>query len=488
MSFPRSVYLSLLGLSLTLTAFSVAAQPSSAISILFWSFRQVHTGEYGKGTEGETGQVEAIPLWNSVIKNKIGKESDPLVIVAGGALAGSSEAYFTRGSLLVKVLNRMGVHVLSPGWEDLTWGVKHLKELEKSAQFKIVVGNLAHLKEGSPFLTSLGMERAGIFLTLTTLVPPWILECVMREKVKDYRIIDPLETARFFAQSHTSPLDFKVIISHLGWRADSLIATLVPGIDLIIENGDHSFTYESQYVGKTLIVGCNPQIPELYLLTIPKDRDGINRGGISVEKIPVTNPQAETDTSFTRWWKMQQVKETGGKRLGRINLGEKEGTANPLDAIALAIRLPTNSPLSLVERNLLKAPLGPEITERELHRSIPYDVPVIVTQVEGWEVRQLVTEQIRSNNQRWGWDGLKVLTDPQSNSILNIEVGNQPLIDSEYYALVAPGSLWYHWGTLTGLKRSGRPQFQLNTTVSDLIKEALKRKIWETPRPSPISP
>ena len=479
MNFHRIVQLSFLGLSLNLAAFSVIAQPSTSVSILFWNFRQVHTEDYSKRRDGESSQVEPIPLWNSAIQNRIAKEPDPLVIVAGGALAGSSEAYFTRGSLPVKVLNRMGVHLLSPGWEDLTWGIKHLKELEKNAQFKIVVGNLAHLKEGSPFLTSLRMERAGIFLTLTTLLPPWILECVKREEVKDYRIIDPLETARFFVQSHTSPLDFKVIISHLGWRADSLIATLVPGIDLIIENGDHSSTYEPQYVGKTLIVGCNPQISELYQLNIPTNKKNIIREEISWDRIPIISQQGETDTSFTKWWRTQRVKEPSGKRLGRMPRVEKGGKETSLDAIALAIRLPTTSPLSLVERNLLKAPLGPEVTEKDLHRSIPYEVPVIVTQVEGWEVRQLVTEQARSNVQLWGWDGLKVVTDPQRNSILSIEVGNQPLIDSEYYALVTTGSLWYHWGTLTGLKRSGRPQFQLNTTVSDLIKTALKRKILE---------
>lgn len=476
----------LLAAGLLFAGKSSGEESTSPLHILFWTY-PLHPGGSGDLSKiSESWWGDQVPLWGSAVKEAKKRLNDPLLIVAGGGLAGNPEGFQSEGALPSKVLKKLGVHLVGPGWEELTWGVQRLQHLEKESRANFVVGNLTHMKKDAPFTTSFHTTRGNVGISFTSLLPPWALECVTREWVKDYRIIDPVESARFLARNHPPEKTLTIVLSHLGWRADSLIATLVGDLDLIIESGGQTFTPQPRYVGKTLILACDPIVPRLGILEVTLDNGVINRERTQLSWVEVSEKTVQPDSEWTAWWKGQPSRRVKGsqKVLGEVNLpyDQREDLRAWCQAVASAIKQPTNAPVALVETHLFRYLPSPRVTDKALTLAIPYLVPVIATQMEGKEIRTLIQAQKEGSLPHLGWSGVQVNPGASEGDSPIVMVKGELLDDDQLYAVITTGSLWYRWGVYTGLPRSGRPAFQLDRNVAQLVKEALKTGLLQTPR------
>jgi 2',3'-cyclic-nucleotide 2'-phosphodiesterase (5'-nucleotidase family) len=77
------------------------------------------------------------------------------------------------------------------------------------------------------------------------------------ERVFGWRFLDPVQVARRIA-ADTPASTTLVLLSHLGLRADRIVARAVPRLNLILGGHSHDTLHEPEYVGDVPIVHAGP--------------------------------------------------------------------------------------------------------------------------------------------------------------------------------------------------------------------------------------
>jgi 2',3'-cyclic-nucleotide 2'-phosphodiesterase (5'-nucleotidase family) len=155
-----------------------------------------------------------------------------LVLDAGDSLVGDQDpAQRTQGKSSVAALNLMGYDALALGPQDLTLGLRVLRQRMAEAEFAVLSANAVESATGD------------------LITAPYVLRDVDTHKVAivglssgpdtgEIQVLDPLETAQAVITEVEARADVVILLSHAGPAVDQQIAENVPGIDLIVSGGD----------------------------------------------------------------------------------------------------------------------------------------------------------------------------------------------------------------------------------------------------------
>jgi 2',3'-cyclic-nucleotide 2'-phosphodiesterase (5'-nucleotidase family) len=100
-------------------------------------------------------------------------------------------------------------------------------------------------------------EHAIDSLRFCALLVPQYPRGSLWERIFGWRFLDPYEVTRAFADS-LGENETLVVLSHLGLRADRMLAERVPRIDLLLGGHSHDTTLEPECVGSVPIVHAGP--------------------------------------------------------------------------------------------------------------------------------------------------------------------------------------------------------------------------------------
>ncbi|MBU1109054.1 MAG: bifunctional metallophosphatase/5'-nucleotidase [Candidatus Riflebacteria bacterium] len=122
------------------------------------------------------------------------------VFSVGSEISGTADAYFTRGSAVVKVLNAVGIEAMLVGNIEYTYGHRRLAELAEEAEFSFVSSNI--LESGSerpPVYISSELfynPGGGLKIGLVGLTPPSTPTLTARSNIEGLEFMPPGESLR----------------------------------------------------------------------------------------------------------------------------------------------------------------------------------------------------------------------------------------------------------------------------------------------------
>lgn len=94
----------------------------------------------------------------------------------GSEISGTADAYFTRGSAIVKIMNAIGIEAMLVGNIEYTYGQRRLAELADQAEFRFVSSNVSEVdSERAPDYISPGLffnPGGGLKVGVIGLTPP----------------------------------------------------------------------------------------------------------------------------------------------------------------------------------------------------------------------------------------------------------------------------------------------------------------------------
>jgi sulfur-oxidizing protein SoxB len=185
-----------------------------------------------------------------------------LLLDGGDTLQGSATTLWTRGADMVRVMNQLGVDVLTPHWE-FTHGLDRVKELfgdwERRGLFAgdFVCHNCRELNWDDPVfhpyvVREVGGARIGVIGQAFPYVPvshparmvPGLTFGIQEDRAQ--RLVQELRDDR--------KVDVVVLLSHNGLSADLKMARRVKGIDVVLGGHTHEGLPEPVRVGGTLVV------------------------------------------------------------------------------------------------------------------------------------------------------------------------------------------------------------------------------------------
>ena len=459
----------------------LAAAPARAVevSLVYWGdrFARDFPLPIPPGDSLETGGAWQLAGIVDVFRKAI---PTTFVLAAGGDLAGTPAATHTAGLGPAKVLAKIAPDAYSAGIVDFSFGPLALKSAVAKTKLPAVLAN-GYL-EGSGLLLPAhrSVSREGVTIAVTGVAPQRVNECVKRDLVKGLSLSDPVAAVREFAAAKRSQAHLLVVLSQLGWEADSALAASVNDIDVIIEGHSRTAYDPPRRVGKTLILASRPgglTVGRVILdLDTNTNRFSLKRNeffpvrrGVITRDSGVKTEAIENEQRFVR---------DRGDKIAELMTdwnADPDGASNLAQWAADALSgVSGAAKLSVVANEDFSrgAKRGP-INERDIEEIFPFETTVLAFQINAKELLKALEFQA-AGGPTLTWGTLRVAT--EKGKVRRVMVGEYPLLETDEFAVVTTGVFWDRFRENTGLDPEIRPTFFFPVGLREYMLETVKKQ------------
>lgn len=173
----------------------------------------------------------------------------------GDTTHGTTVANLFFGASVIDAYNFVGIDAMVAGNHDYNYGHDVLLMRANQAQFPILAGNAVYMKSGESFLPShTFFDVDGLRVAVFGFSPITTPVTTHPKNVEALTFMDPLEVAAELVPQLREQADLVIALTHIGFAEDRLLATAVPGIDVIVGGHSHTEVDYPSVVADTIIV------------------------------------------------------------------------------------------------------------------------------------------------------------------------------------------------------------------------------------------
>lgn len=444
-----------------------AAELASAITetIVILHTNDLHGAVEPDGGDGDGNQAvrESGGLVNliSLIDEVRSEYPDhTLLLDAGDSFQGSYVSNSTYGKVVMAGMNLAQYDAWTLGNHDFDWGQEVLRERIAQAQFPALAANLFDASTGTrddlelwdaiqPYvIVQVGQARVGI-LGLTYPDTPAITRAGV---VDGLEFRGAVETADRYLADLEAQSDLIVVLSHLGYDGDRLLARTVDGIDVIVGGHSHVFLERPDRVNGVLIVqaGAKGQVLGKLVITVDLRTGSVidySRDDALVHvtgDVAVVNRQAEVlvDAAMAEASETislpigETVRTLEPQRTGEFALGnlvvDAMLAAYPGDGLHPDIAMHNNGGIRAA------LPQGP-VTFGQLYAALPFDNQLMALDLTGAQVLQILEHSVADGAGKMQVGGMSFRFDASQSRgqrIIEAKIGGEPLQREKVYRVV----------------------------------------------------
>jgi len=246
-------------------------------------------GKYGK-VGGYANLATLIQQQRSAYPEKT------LLLEAGDAWYGSAIALLTEGRACVEVMNAIGYDAMTMHWE-FNLGKEVLFERIAEAQFPVLAQNLVDTDfEDRVLEASIVKEFGDVKVAVVGQAYPFSMLTTedreanpgLRMGYRDDMLQEEVDRLR-----GEEGVDIVVLLSHMGYDQDQVMAGVLTGIDVIVGGHTHDILWQPEQIGETLLLQGGSHGKFLGQLDL-EIRDG-KIAGFEHQLLPVLAEQVEPD-------------------------------------------------------------------------------------------------------------------------------------------------------------------------------------------------
>ncbi|MDP2361387.1 MAG: bifunctional UDP-sugar hydrolase/5'-nucleotidase [bacterium] len=219
-----------------------------------------------------------VALQDAVARERAASEA-VLVLDAGDWLTGTPlsevEAAGVEGGAFLQMMNAVGFDASTIGNHDFDNGVAALEQLIALAEFPVVSANLA--RNGVPLAPApwVVLERGGLRVGVVGLILEDLADEISPALMAGIEVRPVAEAARAAVVALDPVTDFLILLTHQGWQADSLLATRVEGVDLIVGGHSHTRLREPRLVNGVLVAQAGSYARDLGRIDLMVEHDRV---------------------------------------------------------------------------------------------------------------------------------------------------------------------------------------------------------------------
>jgi len=434
-------------LLLVLTLLTASVSAAAATEIVF-----VHTNDFHARMEafdfegGPRGGIARLAGMVNVIRGLY--PGRVLWLDAGDTTHGTTVANLFYGASVVDALNKAGLDVMAPGNHDYNYGHDVLLLRAQEAEFPILAANVFFKDTGEPFLPPYTFfELDGVRIAVIGFSPMSTPVTTHPKNVAALHFEDALAVAAELVPQLREQADLVVVLSHLGYEDDVLLAKAVPGIDVIVGGHSHTKLDEPVVVGDTIIVQANEYGKYLgFLKLVVEDGKIIAYEG---RLIPTTAdmPISQEIADVLAGWQVQLTEKLGtviGETLVDLN-GERSAVrtreTNLGNLIADIMRITIDADVAIQNGGGIRAsiPAGP-ITLGDVYTVLPFDNTLAGIELTGAQLLAALEHGVSNWPAEWGGfpqvSGLTFTFNPNKpvgQRIVSVTVNGEPLDPNKVY-------------------------------------------------------
>ena len=378
-----------------------------------------------------------------------------LLLDAGDTFQGTYVSNSTQGEVVMDAMNALGYDAWTLGNHEFDWGQEVLQTRMAQAQFPALAANLLDESTGEvwegiePFvIVEAGAARVAI-LGLTYPDTPAINK---PQNVAGLDFQEAAETVRRYLPELEEQADLIVVLSHLGFDGDQVLARAVDGIDVIVGGHSHLFLEQPREVNSTLIVqaGAKGQVVgrlELTLDLATGQVTGYNRRQVL---LPVDGSSAGVNQEVKTLVDaaLQQAAETMDQPIGEMARALEPKSAGEFalgnlvtDAMRAADLSDGSTPdIAMHNSGGIRSGLskGP-VTYGQIYAVVPFDNQLIALDLTGEQVLRVLEHSVADragNMQVAGLTFRFTMAKPVGQRVEEVTIGGEPLDPTRVYRVV----------------------------------------------------
>ena len=324
------------------------------------------------------------------------REENPhtLLLDAGDRFSGTTLSVLFEGEAELVFTCLLGYDALALGNHDFDFGQERLRYLkERLTHPPLIAANISYQADGRSFATPyVYKEQEGLRILIVGLSTPETTYTTRPRNVEGLTFAPPAESVRRVMERERGKYDLLIVLSHIGYEEDRVLAQEVPGIDLIVGGHSHTKIEKPERIGSCLIVQAFQW--GLYLGRVDLKLAGKRIVEADGRLIPVKS-EVTPDPLFASLLKYgyeDRVRPLMEEIVGYAptSLLRQEGESLIGDLLADSFRVFTAADIAVFNQGGIRAdiPAGP-ITMGKVIEVIPFSNQVMTTDLTGQQVQAL---------------------------------------------------------------------------------------------------
>jgi len=381
----------------------------------------------------------------SAAVNRLRREG-PTVLVAGGdMIQGDTWANLPKGESSIELMNAMKFDVMVVGNHEFDFGQEVLKKRISEAIFPVLAANVYGMEALKPYaVKEVGGVKVG-FLGVVTEDTPVLTH---PNNVTGLRFGAVQETVEKYLPEVRAKSDVVVVLSHIGYPADRMLAEKVRGIDIIIGAHSHTKVVDPPRIGDTLIVQAWEHAKALGVVDITLEGGRIKSAKGALEEIkPVEGLGDRAAEAIVLKYKqvvdatLNQIVGAADVDLDAENIRRTETNLGNL--IADIIRDVSNADAALINSGAIRTSIRKgDIRAKDIYSMVPFDNYIVAIKIKGRRIREALEHGYSAVEKGVGGfpqvSGILLKYDlsmPPGSRITEIWVKGRPLDPEEEYTV-----------------------------------------------------
>lgn len=407
-----------------------------------------------------------------------------LLLDAGDVMTGNPisdmEYGGAEGGALFEMMNRIGYDAWAPGNHDLDISQENLRALIRIAKFPSLSANLVN-NDGAFAVGNTGytiIERGGLRIGVFGLMLQRLAGVVNQNNLVGIRVLSPVETAQRMVNELKPRTDLIIALTHQGADEDSILATQVAGLDIIVGGHSHTRIQTPKVVNDVIVVQAGGYCENLGILELTVDNGRVvshngrlhqlwAREGRTSRLTPlidslkgeIDKAYAEVVATLQNDWKRASGKETN---IGNFIIGAMAEAAGAEIGFA-------NS--HGIRKDVAAGPL----TKRDLYEVLPFRNVLVTFQLSGKQLRSIMNYYL-TRKPAIEFTGIHCewkKTQDDKVEVVSVKVNGKPVDDNRMYTCATSDFFAGQSKGYIGMEIE-QPVF-LNRTIYDVAVDAAKK-------------
>jgi 5'-nucleotidase / UDP-sugar diphosphatase len=319
------------------------------------------------------------------------KEKPSLLLAAGDMIQGNDWANLLQGEPVIVIMNAMRFDCMVLGNHEFDFGQEALKKRITEAQFPVLGANVKGLENIKPYIVKqLNGVNVAIIGVLTDETPV----STHPKNVSGILFLHPAEVLPNYIAEVRDRADLIVVLSHIGYSSDRILAEKVPGIDIIAGGHSHTKLVQPAKVENTLILQAWEHAKALGVLDITVDEGKIVKFDGHLEEIRPEQGSEKQDLVLTVKEYRQKINAVMQERIGQAGVdldGEnvRKRETNLGNFITDVIRYTAGSDAAIINGGGIRTSIRKgDILAGNVYSVLPFDNYVIAFRLSGKQIRE----------------------------------------------------------------------------------------------------
>jgi 2',3'-cyclic-nucleotide 2'-phosphodiesterase (5'-nucleotidase family) len=284
----------------------------------------------------------------------------------------------------------MRFDAMALGNHEFDFGQESLKERVREATFPFLCANVEGLSVVRPYVLK---TLEGIKIAVIGVITEETPVLTHPKNVTGLKFLSPAETVEKYIKELQNNADIIIVLSHIGYHADLLLADRVKGIDAIVGGHSHTDLERAAEIGKTVIVQAWEHARALGVLDLKLENKKVV--GFTNRLIDIKPARMKKDSAVSA------IVDKYGDRVEELLHGIVGETRVELDGdntraretnfgnfVADMVRQKSGAQIAIVNGGSIRASIGKgRVKLEDIYTALPFDNYIVAFSITGKQVR-----------------------------------------------------------------------------------------------------